>query len=140
MAEVSRPKVGVAALIFKDGKVLLGKRCGNAGGDGLYGGPGGHVEHLEDLCDAVKRECLEETGIFIENLSFVCVVNVREFAPLHHVMVVFKADWKSGEPQALELDRCEHWGWYAPDALPGKVTPATGNGLIALTSSQAVFP
>lgn len=34
------PKVGVGVVVFKDGKILLGKRI-NAHGDGEYEGPGG---------------------------------------------------------------------------------------------------
>ncbi len=40
----SKIKVGVAILLFKDGKVLLGKRKKNDGSAGMYGTPGGLLE------------------------------------------------------------------------------------------------
>ena len=40
-----RPKVGIGVLVFKGGKVLLGKRKNKDGlGDGQYAGTGGHLE------------------------------------------------------------------------------------------------
>ncbi len=44
--ENKRPKVGLGVLIFKDGKVLLGKRKG-AHGEGTWCPPGGHLEFGE---------------------------------------------------------------------------------------------
>jgi 8-oxo-dGTP diphosphatase len=34
------------------------------------------------------------------------------------VLIGFCADWRSGEPQVLEPEKCEGWGWYALDQLP----------------------
>ena len=50
-----RPKVGVGLLIFKDGRVLLGKRKSKDGlGDGHYSGTGGHLEHLESVEECAR--------------------------------------------------------------------------------------
>jgi ADP-ribose pyrophosphatase YjhB (NUDIX family) len=57
-----RPKVGVAAIIIKDGKVLLGKRK-SAHGQGTWNFPGGHLEYGESWQDCAKRETMEEAGI-----------------------------------------------------------------------------
>ncbi|MFH1078541.1 MAG: NUDIX domain-containing protein [Patescibacteria group bacterium] len=134
-----RPKVAVAVCVMKDGKMLLGRRIGNLVAQGSFGTPGGHVEHLESLVDAVVREVDEETGLEIENVRFQCVVNVREYAPAHYVMIVFRADWKSGEPQVREPDRCERWDWYGLDELPEGMTPATEHGAASLTTGQTLF-
>src|SRR4051812_31673361 len=95
-----RPKVGIGVLIFKEGKILLGKRKNSNGlGEGEYAGTGGHLEQLETFEDCAKRETLEEAGIEIENVRFLCLVNVREYAPKHYVDIGLVADWKSGEPK-----------------------------------------
>lgn len=49
------PKVGIGVMIFKDGKVLLGKRKGSHG-DGEYSFPGGHLNYMESFEDCAQRE------------------------------------------------------------------------------------
>ncbi|HSR89280.1 MAG TPA: NUDIX domain-containing protein [Candidatus Udaeobacter sp.] len=111
------PKVGVGVMIFKDGKVLLGKRK-NAHGEGAYAWPGGHMEYMESFADCAKRETMEETGMEIENVRFLRLYNLKEYAPKHYVDVGLIADWKSGEPKIMEPEKCEGWDWYDMDNLP----------------------
>jgi 8-oxo-dGTP diphosphatase len=114
-----RPKVGLGILIFKDGKVLLGKRKHKDGlGHGEYAGTGGHLEYMESIEECAKRETLEEAGIQIENIRFLCLVNVKEYAPKHYVDIGLVADWKQGEPKVMEPDKLEAWDWYDVDHLP----------------------
>ena len=112
-----RPKVGVGVMILKDEKVLLSKRKGSHG-EGEYAFPGGHLEYLESFEDCVKRETKEECGIEIENVRFLYLANVTKYAPKHYVHIGLVADWQSGEPQILEPDKSEKWGWYSLDSLP----------------------
>lgn len=53
------PSIGVDALVFRDGKLLLIQRADNQ----LWALPGGWVEIGETLAEAVQRELWEETGI-----------------------------------------------------------------------------
>ncbi|MBI3963760.1 MAG: NUDIX domain-containing protein [Candidatus Kerfeldbacteria bacterium] len=126
-------------LIFKDDKVLLGQRLGNDGAMGMYAVPGGHLEHLESLVACAQREVTEEADIDIDNIQFVGVANIRHFAPRHHVIVLLKANWKSGEPRVCEPDKCSGWGWYGLDALPRPLTPATESVMRAIHSGQQLF-
>ncbi|OGZ68766.1 MAG: hypothetical protein A3D44_02100 [Candidatus Staskawiczbacteria bacterium RIFCSPHIGHO2_02_FULL_42_22] len=112
-----RPKVGIGVIVVKDGKILLGKRK-NSHGDGEYAGTGGHVEYMESFEECAKRETLEEAGIEIENIRFLCLVNVKDYAPKHYVDIGLVADWKSGQPTVLEPDKLEGWDWYDVDNLP----------------------
>jgi len=57
--------VGVGALIFKDGRLLLVRR-GAKPGQGRWSIPGGLVELGERVHDAVVREVKEECGLDIE--------------------------------------------------------------------------
>lgn len=113
-----RPKVGVGVMIMKDGKVLLGKRKGSHGA-GEYAWPGGHFEYMESFEQCAKRETVEETGMEIENIRFLRLLNLKVYAPKHYVDIGLIADWKSGEPKIMEPDKTEGWDWYDIDNLPG---------------------
>ena len=112
-----RPKVGIGVMIMKEGKVLLGKRKGSHG-EGEYAWPGGHMEYMESFADCARREVREETGMEIDNIRFLRLLNLKAYPPKHYVDLAFVADWKSGEPQILEPDKTEGWAWYNMDHLP----------------------
>ncbi len=103
-------------MIWKDGKVLMGKRKA-AHGDGEYAWPGGHLEFNETFEECAKRETKEEAGIEIHNIRFLRLVNGRVYGK-HYVDIGLIADWKSGEPKVCEPDKCEGWDWYDPKNLP----------------------
>lgn len=113
----NRPQVGIGIMVLKDGKVLLGKRKSSHGA-GEYAWPGGHMEYMESFEDCAKREVLEETGVEIENVRFLRLMNLKHYAPKHYVDIGLIADWKSGEPKLLEPEKFEGWDWYAVDELP----------------------
>lgn len=104
-------------MILKENKVLLGKRK-NAHGEGEYANTGGHVELLESLFETARRETLEEAGITIKNIRFLCVSNVTKYAPKHYIDIGLLAEWERGEPQNLEPHKRENWDWYDLDNLP----------------------
>ena len=60
------------ALIINDGKILLNKCHDNNNGD-YYSLPGGGQNKYERICDAVIRECKEETGYDVIPLKFVAL-------------------------------------------------------------------
>lgn len=115
-----RPLVGLGVMILKNGKALLGQRKGSHGA-GEFAFPGGHVEYLESFEDCVRREVREETGLEIKNIRFLRLYNLKEYAPKHYADLAFAADWKSGEPEVLEPNKCESWDWYDLDNLPSPV-------------------
>jgi 8-oxo-dGTP diphosphatase len=86
-----RPWVGVGALIFEQGRVLLVRR-GHAPSLGEWSIPGGALEIGETLAEGVKREVLEETGLIVEPMAMVDVVDrmARDKAgrvQFHYVLV-----------------------------------------------------
>lgn len=128
-----RPKVGVGVLVFKDGKILLGKRI-NTHGAGDFAGPGGHLEFGETFEECAIRETREEAGIEIKNLRVVSLANLLFWEDKHYVDIGVVADWESGEPSVMEPDKCEGWNWYDPANLPTEAFPTEKIYLDALRS------
>lgn len=97
------PRVGVGALVLKDGAVLLVKRGVNPG-KGLWALPGGNLQLGETLQQAAEREIMEETGIEIRAklppfITFELIQ--RDDAgevQFHYVIVDLVADYVAGEP------------------------------------------
>ena len=115
--EQNYPKVGIGVMIFKEGKVLLGKRKGSHG-ESQFAWPGGHMEYMESFENVAKREVKEETDMEVENVRFLRLYNLKEYAPKHYVDIGLVADWKSGEPKVMEPEKCAGWNWYDMDTLP----------------------
>lgn len=134
----NRPKVGIGILVFKDGQILLGKRKGSHG-SGVYAGPGGHLEYLESFEDCAKRETLEETGVEIDNIRFLCLTNLKTYAPKHYVDIGLIADWKRGEPEVIESEKCESWEWYDLDNLPTPLFDVVNNYIKSYKSGETYF-
>ncbi len=129
--EKQQPRVGLGALILKDGKVLLGRRKGSFA-QGEYAFPGGHLEYMERFEDGMLREITEECGLTVKNMRFQMVTNIMRYAPKHFVGLVFVADWESGEPQNLEPEKCEGWDWYDLEALPSPLFASTETAIASL--------
>ncbi len=64
-ATIQRPIPAVAAVMVKDGKLLLIRRAVEPS-KGKWSVPGGSIEWGEPLVEALKREVREETGLEIE--------------------------------------------------------------------------
>ena len=61
---------GALCYIRNGGRVLLQLRAEGLFGEGLWNGPGGHVEDGESPEQAAVREVLEETGLTVSDLLF----------------------------------------------------------------------
>lgn len=96
-------RVGVGAVVFREGMVLVIKR-GKPPFDGRWSIPGGGLHYGERLEDAVRREVREETGI---DIRIGGLIGVFEAVPgahpeieRHVVMADYWAEWVDGEPIA----------------------------------------
>ena len=99
------PKVGVGGIVVQDGKVLLLLRK-NAPEAGSWSLPGGRVEFMESLEDAVVRELREELGITVEVESLVCVINhIVPDENAHWVAPAYRVRVVSGVPKNLEPEK-----------------------------------
>jgi 8-oxo-dGTP diphosphatase len=138
MEQEPSTKVGISVVVVKDNKILLGKRKGSHG-SGEYACPGGHLEYLESFETCAKRETLEETGIEIENIRFLCVTNLTKYAPKHYVDIGLVVDWKSGVPTIREEEKCDGWDWYDLDSLPKPLFGCVSNFIEALKTGKTYF-
>ena len=73
---MSSPRIGVKALVVRDGHVLMNE-VRTARGEVLFGPPGGGQEHGESQAEALVRECREEIGAGIEVFQGACVYEGR---------------------------------------------------------------
>ena len=64
------PLVGVGAVVVDNGRVLLVRR-GTEPAKGMWSIPGGLIETGEMLHDAVAREVREETGLAVEPVALI---------------------------------------------------------------------
>jgi 8-oxo-dGTP diphosphatase len=94
--EESKPRVGCATVVMKEGKMLLGLR-GHKDGKGLWVVPGGGVKPFEPIRDAAKREIKEETGLDINLLRCIGPYEIIDPPERHRVILYWMADYKSGE-------------------------------------------
>ena len=69
-----RPYVGVGVIVFRDQEVLLVKR-NKEPNKGQWSIPGGRQMLGETAAEAARRELLEETGVKVDQLLLVDVVD-----------------------------------------------------------------
>jgi 8-oxo-dGTP diphosphatase len=124
----ARPLVGVGAVVWDGGRVLLERR-GQPPAKGSWSLPGGLIDVGENAEDAVRREVREECSI---DVTVGPVLGI--FEPIvrdpdgrvryHYVVVDYLAYYHGGEVQAG--DDAAELAWAAPEALDAyALLPAT---------------
>ena len=87
----NRPLIGVGALIFQRGRILMAQR-GKEPLKGWWSLPGGAVETGEALATAVLREVREETGLVVETIRvheiFERIIRDTTGAPEYHYVLI----------------------------------------------------
>jgi (d)CTP diphosphatase len=110
MSDVERIRV-VAAVIERDGCLLVAQRPANKRHGNLWEFPGGKVEPLETTLDAIRRELDEELGVEVIAVGEV----VRAYADTGSPYVIeFTATRISGTPTAHEHQQL---AWVTPAEL-----------------------
>lgn len=119
----ARPVVGVGALIFDGGRVLLVER-GKEPLRGYWSLPGGAVECGERLEEALVREVLEETNLRVETGPIATIFervmpDASGACEYHYVLIDFYCTIKGGELRAgSDSSRAEWFDFDALAALP----------------------
>jgi 8-oxo-dGTP diphosphatase len=116
------PVVGVGALIFDAGRVLLVER-GREPLKGYWSLPGGKVETGERLRDAVCREVLEETGLAVE-AGHLLEIFERITPDYHYVLMDYMCQPIGGTLCAG--DDASQAGWFTEAEIDSlKITEGT---------------
>lgn len=112
------PRVGVGAIVTKNGQVLLLRRK-NVHGAGAWSTPGGHLEYGETPEACAIRETLEETGVMVTGVHFRALTNdVFEAAGRHYITIWMEGRYESGEAAVCADYEASEVGWFAWDGLP----------------------
>lgn len=116
-------RVGMAVLILREGKVLLGHRAAKRKDTGgifepdTWTVPGGKMEFGETMAEGAVREVREETGLEIRNVRLFGASDDMQ-PDRHFVTLRFTAECPEGEPRVMEPEKEDDWRWFPLDALP----------------------
>ena len=116
--------IGVAAIVYWQGQVLIGKRAaGKKICPGLWQFPGGHVDPGETIDRTAVREVLEETGLEVripiydgEKPPYLFVTDQRPIRS--HLTFWVPAEPTGGFLKNVEPEACDGWYWIKPEEIP----------------------
>ena len=102
-----------AAVIEKDGRVLLTRRGPGLDSAGRWEFPGGKLEPGESAAEALRREIEEELGLRIHVGEFLCAVRRRPAGPAIELLA-YRAELVGGELRLTDHDAAR---WVRPREL-----------------------
>ncbi len=115
-----------AALVFRNGKVLITQRFTGDHLGGLWEFPGGKREGSETFEDCLRRELDEELKIQVGVCELVEALTHAYPEKTVHLRF-FQCQWRSGEPVAVE---CADFKWVGPVELRQYEFPAADARLL----------
>ena len=123
----SAPVVVAAAVVIRDGRVLLTRRLEGQHLAGMWEFPGGKLEDGESPEEALARECREECGIDLEVAEILDVTHHRY--PEKDVLLLFyRCELRTGEVRHLQV--ADH-AWVAPPDLDRYPLPPADERVVA---------
>ena len=127
-------KLIAAAIIERDGKVLIAQRAKNDSLLGKWEFPGGKVEVGETLADCLKRELSEELGIQAEVGEYVCTSSFL-YKNIQFDMCMFKVPSFQGE---IKLNEHSAIAWVTPSELSNYDMPEPDLPVVALLQKNNI--
>ena len=127
------PKLAVAVLIERDGRVLLGQRGEGTREPGKWSFPAGFVERGERVEHAAAREAREETNLDVEIGDLIGLYSSEGETV---VLAVYAATAAAGDPEAG--DDLVEIGWFSVADLPELAFPRDRHIMEAWLSSHGV--
>ena len=126
-----------AAIIEKQGKILIGKRRSSGSCAGLWEFPGGKQEPGETLPEALRRECREELGIAV-SVGGLCVRIVHQYPDREVGLSFFYA---MAEDEVPENRVHEELRWAEPEELARlPFCPADTELAVSLAAAYGLRP
>lgn len=115
-----RPILGIGALIFEEGRILLAERGGEPL-KGYWSLPGGVLETGESLEEGIRREVFEETGLHVQTDGIAKVFerimrDAEGRAEYHYVLIDYFCKVVGGTP--CPGDDCSNVRWFRLTELP----------------------
>ncbi|MBU1670046.1 MAG: (deoxy)nucleoside triphosphate pyrophosphohydrolase [Actinobacteria bacterium] len=110
---MNEPLAVTAAIIERDGEVLLAQRPPGGRHPGCWEFPGGKVEPGESPEQCLAREMTEEMGIRVEVGELLARVR-HDYADLKLELLAFRCTMIEGEPEDLH---CSAHAWVRPSDL-----------------------
>ena len=138
VSEEPRPLVGVGVVFLRDGKVFLAKRQGSHGEE-TWASAGGHLELGESLEECARREAMEELGVRVGGLRFLCISNILAYNK-HYVDIEFLGDIGDQEPRLAESEGFSDSDWFPLESLPEPLFQAVWYALDSLRSGCQYYP
>jgi 8-oxo-dGTP pyrophosphatase MutT (NUDIX family) len=109
--------VVVHVLVYRESTIAMLKRANTGFMDGYYALPGGHQQHGELVSQAARRECEEELGIEVVELTPACVLPYRS-GRHQGINFLFACRAFEGTPVINEPELFDELIWADPGALP----------------------
>lgn len=136
----TQPRLGCGAAIVQGGRLLLVRRLRDPEA-GCWGLPGGKVDWLEPVEQAVRREIEEELAIRLTSLELLCVVDQIDAQRGEHWLApVYLADTFEGDVRNVEPEKHSDIGWFQLDQLSEPLTVATRRAVTALNERRLQSP
>ncbi len=102
-----------AAVIEKDGKILIAKRKKDDHQGGKWEFPGGKVEHGETPQECLRRELREELGIETVIGDFICSSKF-DYSHISIELLAYRVSYRSGNFKPEEHEEIK---WVSPEDL-----------------------
>ena len=135
----SNPRVGVACLVTRAGRLLLLERQ-RSHGSGSWSPPGGHLDFGETLEACAIRETLEETGLHIAEPEFFAITNdIFESDGKHYVTVWMRVEAPDGVAAVRDPAEVASVGWFERTQLPSPLFLSLENLLAGRSLPRAAM-
>jgi mutator protein MutT len=122
-----------AALVFRDGKLLIAQRHADAHLGGMWEFPGGKREPDETFEECLARELREELGIEVTVGNLVESLD-HEYSDRAVHLRFFRCVWRQHEPRPLG---CATFTWVTAPELDAYTFPAADARLLEMLRQDA---
>ncbi len=93
----------------------------------------------ETLEECARREAMEELGVTVGDLRFLCVTNIIAYGK-HYLDIEFLGDIGEQEPVLAEPDAFTESGWFPLVDLPQPLFEAVWYALDSLDTGRYYYP